>query len=70
MKQNFNVDLSNADNVKCNECDNETFVPAFIIKQVSALMSPTGKETLVPIQLFKCSKCGHVNERFLEGLTN
>ena len=70
MKQNFNVDLSTADNVKCNECDNETFVPAFIIKQVSALMSPTGKETLVPIQLFKCSKCGHVNEKFLEGLTN
>ena len=70
MKQNFNVDLSNADNVKCNECDNETFVPAFIIKQVSALMSPTGKETLVPVQLFKCSKCGHVNEKFLEGLTN
>ena len=70
MKQNFNVDLSNVDNVKCNECDNETFVPAFIIKQVSALMSPTGKETLVPIQLFKCSKCGHVNEKFLEGLTN
>jgi len=70
MKQNFNVDLSSVDNVKCNECDSETFVPAFIIKQVSALMSPTGKETLVPIQLFKCSKCGHVNEKFLEGLTN
>ena len=70
MKQNFNVDLSSVDNVKCNECDNETFVPAFIIKQVSALMSPTGKETLGPIQLFKCSKCGHVNEKFLEGLTN
>ena len=70
MKQNFNIDLSNVDNIKCNECDNETFEPAFIIKQVSALMSPTGKETLVPIQLFKCSKCGHVNEKFLEGLTN
>tara|TARA_R100001510_G_C7591860_1_gene161279 strand:- start:239 stop:451 length:213 start_codon:yes stop_codon:yes gene_type:complete len=70
MKQNFNVDLSNVDNIKCDECDNETFVPAFIIKQVSALMSPTGKETLVPVQLFKCSKCGHVNEKFLEGLTN
>ena len=70
MKQNFNVDLSNVDNIKCDECDNETFVPAFIIKQVSALMSPTGKETLVPVQLFKCSKCNHVNEKFLEGLTN
>ena len=70
MNQNINLDLSNVDNIKCDECDNETFVPAFIIKQVSALMSPTGKETLVPVQLFKCSKCGHVNEKFLEGLTN
>ena len=70
MKQNINIDLNNVDNIKCEECENETFVPAFVIKQVSALMSPTGKETLVPIQLFKCSKCGHVNEKFLEGLTN
>mgnify|MGYP003127462303 FL=1 len=70
MNQNINLDLSNVDNIKCEECENETFVPAFVIKQISALMSPTGKETMVPIQLFKCSKCGHVNEKFLEGLTN
>ena len=70
MKQNINIDLNNVNNIKCEECDNETFVPAFIIKQISALMSPTGQETMVPIQLFKCSKCGHVNEKFLEGLTN
>ena len=70
MNQNINIDLSNVDNIKCEECENETFVPAFVIKQISALMSPTGKETMVPIQLFKCSKCGHVNEKFLEGLTN
>ena len=70
MKQNINIYLNNVNNIKCEECDNETFVPAFIIKQISALMSPTGQETMVPIQLFKCSKCGHVNEKFLEGLTN
>jgi len=70
MNQNINIDLSNVDNIKCEECENETFIPAFIIKNISALMSPTGKETMVPIQLFKCSKCGHVNEKFLEGLTN
>jgi hypothetical protein len=70
MKQNINIDLSSADNIKCEECENETFVPAFVIKHISALMSPTGQETMVPIQLFKCSKCNHVNEKFLEGLTN
>ena len=70
MNQNINIDLNNVDNIKCDECENETFIPAFVIKQVSALMSPNGRETLIPIQLFKCSKCGHINEKFLEGLTN
>ena len=70
MNQNINIDLNNVTNMKCDECENETFVPVFVIKQLSALVSPTGKETLVPVQLFKCSKCDHVNEKFLEGLTN
>mgnify|MGYP003111546867 CR=1 FL=1 len=70
MKQNINIDLNEVDNVACEECENETFTPVFVIKHISALISPNGKETMVPIQLFKCSKCGHVNERFLEGLTN
>ena len=70
MNKNFNLDLNNVDNVTCEKCNNSTFVPTFIIKQVSALMSPTGKETLIPIQLFQCSKCDHVNKQFLNGLTN
>ena len=70
MNQNINIDLNNAENIVCEECDNETFEPAFVIKHISALVSPTGQDTMVPIQLFKCSKCNHVNERFLEGLTN
>ncbi len=70
MKQNINIDLNSVDNISCEECDNETFIPAFVLKNVSALMSPTGKDTIVPIQIFKCSKCNHVNEKFLEGLTN
>ena len=70
MNQNINIDLSTVDNIACDECENETFEPVFIIKHISALMSPTGQETMVPIQLFKCSKCGHVNEKFLQGLTN
>ena len=70
MNQNINIDLNNTDSMKCDACDNETFVPVFIIKHLSALVSPTGQETMVPIQIFKCSKCDHVNEKFLEGLTN
>ena len=70
MNQNINIDLRNIDNIKCDECENETFETVYIIKHISALMSPNGQETLAPVQVFKCSKCGHVNEKFLEGLTN
>ncbi len=70
MNQNINIDLSTAENIKCENCENETFVPTFVIKYISALMSPSGQDTMIPIQLFKCSKCDHINEKFLEGLTN
>jgi len=64
------VDLNSAENIACDECGSEHFSPAFVIKQVPALLSPTGKQTLIPIQIFKCNNCSHVNELFLEGLTN
>ena len=70
MNQNINIDLKNVKNLECDECQSQTFEPAFMIKHISALMSPNGQETLMPVQLFKCTECGHINEKFLEGLTN
>ena len=61
--------LEDAPCVACDECQSTQFVPAIIIKQESALVSPTGKDTLVPVQVFKCGKCNHINELFLNGLT-
>ena len=69
-QQQINIDLTQVDNITCEKCNGELFSPAFMIKRISALMSPTGKETLAPIQIFKCDVCGHINELFLEGLTN
>jgi hypothetical protein len=71
-QQNINIDLSTAPNIECEneECKNTHFVPIFIIKHIHSLVSPTGKDTLVPIQVFKCQKCDHINKLFLEGLTN
>ena len=70
MNNKLNIDLNNVDNFTCEECAGDTFSPSFVIKQLSALMSPSGKETLIPLQIFKCDKCGHINELFLKGLTN
>jgi hypothetical protein len=64
------VDVSSMDDIACDECEGTHFVPVFLIKRISPLMSPSGKETLAPLQVFKCDKCNHVNELFLHGITN
>jgi uncharacterized Zn finger protein len=56
------LDFSQTEPIKCEKCDSEVFQPALLLRKVSALISPTGKETVVPVQLFACLACGHVNE--------
>ena len=57
------VDLKDADTMKCDECDNPVFIPAFFIKRLSPIVSPTGKEALIPIQVYSCGNCGKVPEK-------
>lgn len=70
-QQQIRVNLEDVENISCDECENNYFIAAVMIKRISPLVSPTGQEALVPIQLFQCSKCGHVNESFLpENMTD
>lgn len=69
-QQKINIDLSTLPNIECEECKNTYFTSIFMIKHAHALVSPTGKDTLIPLQLFKCNECDHINELFLQGLTN
>jgi|TARA_Y100000034_G_scaffold15083_2_gene15909 hypothetical protein len=61
------VDLRDAETIKCNSCDNYLFINSFVLKRLSALVSPTGQETLIPVQVYSCGNCGKVAEKFLEG---
>ena len=53
------------EDVVCNKCECQTFEPVMLFKKLSAVLSPTGKETLVPLQVYKCTDCGHINSGFL-----
>jgi uncharacterized Zn finger protein len=65
QKQQINLDLSNAQDVTCDNCGNYTFQEVVLMKKVSALVSPTGKEAIVPIPTFSCNACGYINKQFL-----
>ena len=61
------VDLTKADTIKCEDCGNYLFITANVIKRISPILSPTGQEALVPVQVYSCGNCGKVPKMFLEG---
>lgn len=62
---NLNIKPEDMKDVNCDECEGQTFVPVFLFKEVSAVVSPNGKKSLVPMQIFKCDSCSHINDAFL-----
>ena len=64
-QQQVEVDLKNAETMKCAKCDNSIFIQGYVIKKISAIVSPTGQEVIAPVQVFGCNKCGHVNKEFM-----
>ena len=59
------VNMSQTTAVTCESCGNETFQQVYRMRKLSALLSPTGQPTMIPVQVFACVKCGHINPEFL-----
>ena len=60
----MNINVRELETYVCERCENKIFEPAFIIKKVSALQSGTGKEAVVPLQVFRCANCGTIPSQF------
>tara|TARA_B100000902_G_scaffold244535_1_gene231518 strand:+ start:468 stop:698 length:231 start_codon:yes stop_codon:yes gene_type:complete len=59
------LDISKADTIQCEDCGNASFIQSFFLKRVSALMSPNGKEAIIPIQVFACGNCGVIPKNMM-----
>ena len=58
------IDITKTSAIKCEKCENQTFKQSLLLRKLSALVAPNGQETLVPVQVFACEKCGNVNSDF------
>jgi|TARA_B100001964_G_C14142952_1_gene558313 uncharacterized Zn finger protein len=65
--QQVKVDITKAETVKCEYCGNALFISSTIIKRLSALLSPTGQEAIIPIDVYSCGDCGQVPKTMLSG---
>ena len=59
-QQQVKIDLSDADTMKCQKCGNTIFIQGYVIKKISAILSPTGEEVIAPIQVFNCGNWGEM----------
>ncbi len=64
QQQQINIDINQTTEVKCDECENDTFVAVTFLRKVSRLISPDGQDHLWPLETMACAKCGHVNKEF------
>jgi uncharacterized Zn finger protein len=62
---NVNITLDKTAAVSCDECSHEVFQEGVMLRKASRFITGTAQDAIIPIQVFSCVKCGHVNEEFL-----
>ena len=60
------IDFSKTSPIQCEACGCSTFKQTLLLRKMSALVSPNGQEVIIPMQVFACEKCGHVNKEFAD----
>tara|TARA_E500000318_G_C3518678_1_gene195458 strand:+ start:101 stop:322 length:222 start_codon:yes stop_codon:yes gene_type:complete len=64
MQQQVNVDFSQTVPVLCEECSGQYFEQALILRKASGLLTGQPQPSYIPIPVFTCKECGHVNGEF------
>jgi len=61
----MNLSIDQTDPVTCEHCGGMYFQEALHIRKASGILTGTGQTTYMPIPVFACRDCGHVNTEFL-----
>jgi len=64
QRMKVNIDLKKTTGVSCDECGNESFQEALLLRKVSRFLTGDAQDGVIPIPTFVCSKCGHINKDF------
>ena len=59
------IDINDTETITCEDCSNATFIPAFFLRRISPIVSPTGQEAMIPIEVFSCGNCGKVPDKMM-----
>ena len=61
----LNIDLNKTQEVVCDKCGGQVFQEGLMLRKASKFLTGTVQDAFIPLPVFSCSACGHVNEEFL-----
>jgi len=61
----LNISLDKTTAYLCDSCGNHTFTEGVILRKASKFLTGSPEDSLIPIPVFYCTKCGHVNNEFI-----
>ncbi len=61
----LNIDLTKTQEIVCDKCGGKVFQEGLMLRKASKFLTGTTQDALIPLPVFSCSACGHVNEDFL-----
>lgn len=60
-----NIDIESTTGVECEKCSSIYFEQAVHLRKASGLLTGQSKPSYIPVPIFKCTECNHVNKEFL-----
>lgn len=61
----MNVNLQDTAEIKCDKCEHTVFNQSFFLRSVSRFITGGPQDSVIPMAVFACAKCGHVNDMFV-----
>jgi len=64
-QQQLNISLDKTTGISCDKCQNEVFQEVLLLRKVSRFLTGQAQDGVIPVSVFACTKCSHVNNEFL-----
>ena len=59
------IDLSQATEMRCQECGGTVFIPGTKFLKLSRIATGQPKDAIIPVELYLCGDCGEINSDLL-----
>jgi hypothetical protein len=67
----LNIDLKKTTPITCEKCEHTVFQEGLMLRKANKFLTGTTTDAIIPLPVFACASCGHVNNDFLpEALKN